>query len=267
MQRLGIIGGGAMGSAIIHGLIAKQTLEPSQIIVVETDQAKIDYFKQQAGVGVSPDSIQLAKDCDTIILAVKPHIQPVVAADLAPVVGPDHLLISIAAGVSLATLESWYTRSRVIRTMPNTPLQVGRGVTVFCPGKAATADDAQLLTGLFGVLGKTIQLPEHLFDAATAVSGSGPAYVYYLVEAMIDAGVMLGLSRSDATVMVTETFGGSVAMLQQTGAHPAKLRNDVTSPGGTTAAALYELEKAAVTGSIMRALQAAAQRSQELGKK
>lgn len=265
MQRLGVVGGGAMGSAIISGLLAKQYLSPQQIVLAEPDNSKTQYLERQYHIQTQTGCAQLAAVCDTIILAVKPHIQPAVARELGPLVGPDHLLVSIAAGVQLDNLETWYPHSRLVRVMPNTPLQVGRGVSVFCPGKNATAEDIREVAALFGNLGQVIQLPENQFDAATAVSGSGPAYVLYLVEAMIDAGVMLGLSRKDATLMVTETFGGTIAMLQHTGEHPAKLRNDVTSPGGTTAAALFELEKGAVSGIMMQALKAAALRCAELG--
>ncbi|HYH03180.1 MAG TPA: pyrroline-5-carboxylate reductase [Bacillota bacterium] len=266
MQRLGIVGGGAMGSAIISGLLAKQYLEPQQIVLVEPDSSKIRYFEERYHIQTKATYAEMAAVCDTIILALKPHIQPVVAEGLSLAVGTEHLLVSIAAGVPLQNLETWYPHSRLVRVMPNTPLQVGRGVSVFCPGRNATTEDIQEVAALFGNLGQVVQLPENQFDAATAVSGSGPAYVLYLVEAMIDAGVMLGLSRKDATLMATETFGGTIAMLQQTGEHPAKLRNDVTSPGGTTAAALFEFEKGAVSGIIMQALKAAALRSAELGK-
>ncbi|HEY8464521.1 MAG TPA: pyrroline-5-carboxylate reductase [Bacillota bacterium] len=266
MERLGIIGAGAMGAAIIKGLITKEYLKPQQLLLVETDPAKISYFEAHYQVGAKATYTELAACCDTIILAVKPHIQPIVAETLGPAVGSRHLLVSIAAGITVSTLDSWYPYSRVIRVMPNTPLQIGHGMSVVCPGKTASAADITTVVNLFSVLGKVIQLPESLFDAATAISGSGPAYVYYLVEAMIDAGVLLGLSRKDAELMVTETFSGAIALLQQTGEHPAKLRNEVTSPGGTTAAALFEFEKNAVAGIIMEALKAAAVRSAELGK-
>jgi pyrroline-5-carboxylate reductase len=267
MKNLGVIGGGAMGSAIISGLVAKAYLPAANLFLLETDPAKLRYFTEELKIQAVTSGAALAANCNTIILAVKPHILPDVARELAPVAGANHCLISIAAGVTLDNLENWFPAARVVRVMPNTLLRVGRGVSVFCPGKTATTADQQMAAQLFGALGQVFQLPERLFDAVTAVSGSGPAYVFYLVEAMIDAAVMLGLGRTEASQMVVETFAGSAAMLQQTAEHPAKLCNDVTSPGGTTAAALFELEKGAVTADIMRAVAAAAQRSKELGKK
>ena len=267
MQKLGVIGGGAMGAGIISGLIAKEYFSPRQVFLVEPDRSKHDYFRETLRIHIKDSLAELADSCDTFLLAVKPHIMPVVARELSPFLKPDHLLVSIAAGVSLQSLAEWFHDARIIRVMPNTPLRVGRGVSVYCPGEKATPADAEGVAKLFGALGRIIRIPENLFDAATAVSGSGPAYVFYLMEAMIDSGVMLGLGRNDAAMMVAETFAGAVEMMLQTGEHPAKLRNDVTSPGGTTAAALFEMEKNAVSGGIMCALTAAAERSRELGKK
>jgi pyrroline-5-carboxylate reductase len=265
MLNLGVIGGGSMGSAIISGLLAKAYLPATNLFLMETDRTKARYFETELRIRTVSAAAELAAECETIILAVKPHVIPELARDLAPVAGPRHCLISIAAGITLANLEKWFPDARIIRVMPNTLLRVARGVSVFCPGKAATAADQQLVAQLFGALGQTLQLPEHLFDAVTAVSGSGPAYVFYLIEAMIDAAVRLGIGRNDATRMVTETFAGSAALMQQTAEHPAKLRNDVTSPGGTTAAALFELEKSAVAAALQQAIEAAARRSKELG--
>jgi pyrroline-5-carboxylate reductase len=267
MQKLGVVGGGAMGAGIISGLIFKEYLAPRQIFLVEPDRNKHDYFRETLRIHIKDSLTELADSCDIVLLAVKPHIVPVVARELSPVLHQDQLLISIAAGVSLPSLAEYFPKLRIVRVMPNTPLRVGRGISVYCPGEKATAADTENVANLFGALGRVIRIPENLFDAATAVSGSGPAYVFYLIEAMINAGVMLGLSRNDAMIMVAETFAGAVEMMLQTGEHPAKLRNDVTSPGGTTAAALFELEKNAVSGAIMQALATAAERSRELGKK
>lgn len=267
MQNIGVIGGGAMGSAIINGLVAKGCVPKANLFLLETDPAKLAYFQDELQIQTVIAAQDLAGQCETIIVAVKPHIVPELARNLAPFVGAQHCLISIAAGVTLANLENWFPATRVIRVMPNTLLRVGQGVSVFCPGQFATTADQQLVTQLFGALGQAFPLPEYLFDAVTAVSGSGPAYVFYLIEAMIDAAVMLGIGRNEATRMVAGTFAGSAALMQQTAEHPAKLRNDVTSPGGTTAAALFELEKGAVAATLQQAVVAAARRSQELGAK
>jgi pyrroline-5-carboxylate reductase len=264
MRKLGVIGGGAMGSAIISGLLSQNCMAAKDIYLLETDQAKIRYFEENLKVATAPSTAALALECEFIVLAVKPQVLPEIARELGPVLGADHCLISIAAGITLNELAKWFPQARLIRVMPNTALRVGRGVSVYCPGQLATAADETLVTRVFGALGQVLRLAEKLFDAVTAISGSGPAYVFYLIEALTDAAVMLGLGRIEAEMMVAETFAGSVALLQQTGEHPAKLRNQVTSPGGTTAAALFELEKGAVAGSLQRAALAAAKRSQEL---
>jgi pyrroline-5-carboxylate reductase len=150
--------------------------------------------------------------------------------------------------------------------MPNTPAKIGKGVSAYALGKNTTAQDDQQVAALLGCVGKVIKVPEHLLDAVTAVSGSGPAYVYYFIGALIDAGVMIGLSRADATVLVTETVLGSAELMRETAEDPVKLMNEVTSPGGTTAAALFELQQGACAGIIMKAVLAAAQKSKELGR-
>jgi pyrroline-5-carboxylate reductase len=162
-------------------------------------------------------------------------------------------------------MEAYLPQTRIIRVMPNTPARFGKGISAYAPGRKASPADEAVVTGILEAVGKAVRVDENQMDAVTAVSGSGPAYLFYFAEAMIDAAVYLGLSRSNATLLVNETIAGAAEMLKS-GEHPAKLRNDVTSPAGTTAAALFEFEKGAVTGVVMNALIAAAQRSAELGK-
>jgi pyrroline-5-carboxylate reductase len=174
-------------------------------------------------------------------------------------------VVSIAAGVPLTVLESKLSKARLVRVMPNTPARIGKGVSAYTLGTNTTEDDDRQVQALLNCVGKVIKVPEHLLDAVTAVSGSGPAYVYYFIEALIEAGVMIGLSRTDATVLVTETVLGSAELMKETAEDPSKLRCEVTSPGGTTAAALFELQQGACAATIMKAVLAAAQKSKELG--
>ncbi|HBE76613.1 MAG TPA: pyrroline-5-carboxylate reductase [Firmicutes bacterium] len=266
MNKLGIVGGGAMGSALLKGIIDRGLFNPADVFMVETDPAKRDSLKTAYQINVTGDLEQMVANCQTFILAVKPNIVPRVLKELAAGVDGRFLVISIAAGISLTTLEDKLSEARVIRVMPNTPARIGKGISAYTLGKNATDEDDQQVKSILGCIGKAIKLPEHLLDAVTAVSGSGPAYVFYFLEAMIDAAVMIGLSRADATVLVTETALGSVELMRTTAEDPAKLRNDVTSPGGTTAAALYELQQGGCAGVIMKAIAAAAQKSKELGR-
>ncbi|HOL09783.1 MAG TPA: pyrroline-5-carboxylate reductase [Bacillota bacterium] len=267
MKRLGIIGGGAMGSAIIHGILTNNIITPEELFLLELDREKRNLLQQQYGLNLVESLQQLTQSCDTIILAIKPQVVPLLAAELKQYTSEAHLIISIVAGITLDYFENEIPLPRFIRVMPNTPAKIGKAVSVYCTGSKATGKDCQTTELIFGAIGTVLRLNESQMDAATAVSGSGPAYVFYLIEAMVDAGVMLGLTRNDSFNLVVGTFIGAAEMLRESGEHPAKLSNDVTSPGGTTAAALYELQQNAVAGSIMKALKAAAERSQALGRR
>lgn len=265
MEKLGVIGGGAMGAAIINGIVANGLVRPEQLFLVEPDRSRKALLQEQLGIQTMDSVPELAKNCWLLVLAVKPQIMPEVLSDLQGVVDSRHLLLSIAAGITLKYLEGWLPESRIIRVMPNTPARYGRGISAYAPGQAATAVDCAATEQLLTAVGKAVKVSESQMDAVTAVSGSGPAYLFYFAEAMIDAAVMLGLTRQQAVMLVVETLGGAVEMLRQSGEHPTVLRNEVTSPAGTTAAALFEMEKGALTGTVMQALMAASRRSKELG--
>ncbi|HEX3045452.1 MAG TPA: pyrroline-5-carboxylate reductase [Bacillota bacterium] len=265
MKQLGIIGGGAMGSALLKGIISRGLVRPENIFVVEVDPAKRARLEEEHHIHGVSNLSELTANCQILILAVKPNIIPRVLDELAGKVDEQYLVISIAAGITLNALESKLQKARVVRVMPNTPAKIGKGVSAYALGSKTIAGDDEQVTELLDCVGKVVKVPEHLLDAVTAVSGSGPAYVFYFIEAMIDAAVMIGLSRADAVVLVRETFLGSAELLRETAEEPAKLRNEVTSPGGTTAAALFELQQGACAGVIMKAVAAAAQKSKELG--
>lgn len=266
MTELGVIGGGAMGSALIKGIIKAGLILPDRVYLVEPDFSKLKALENNYKIQPLPGLPELVDTCRTILIAVKPQVLPGILQELKSRVTKNHLLISIAAGVPLAVLENAIPHARFVRAMPNTPAKIGKGVSTYCLGRGTTAVDSELVNSLLQCVGQVLQIPEHLMDAATAVSGSGPAYVYSFIEAFIDAGVMLGLSRDAAVLLVTETVLGSVELLKQTEEHPAKLRNEVTSPAGTTAAALFELDKGAFGAVIKQAVLAAAKRAAELAK-
>jgi pyrroline-5-carboxylate reductase len=268
LDKLGVAGGGGvMGTALINGVIKAGLLPAEEIYVVETDPLKLNKVQTEYGIRAKDSYAALASECRVIVIAVKPWVVPVVFKELGPKLDKSHLVLSIAAGVSLASLEGWVPKARFIRVMPNTPARIGKGISAYSLGTLATPQDKEIAEAIFGCLGKVLETPESQLHVITALSGSGPAYVYYLIEAFIDAGVMLGLNREAAALLVTETFSGSAELLKTTGEQPAKLRNDVTTPGGTTAAGLFELEKGAVTGTLMKAIVAATERSKQLAEK
>lgn len=256
-----------MGGALLTGIHRGGLPEATQLFLVEPDARKQEQYQSLSNLTMKASPAELTQSCEVLILAVKPQVLPAVLTEIAPVLTEAHLVISIAAGVKLATLESLLPKGRLSRVMPNTPARIGRGVSAYCLGRGANLNDGETVTAIFNCVGKVISIPEALFDAVTAVSGSGPAYVFYFIEAFIDVAVQLGLSRNAAEILVVETLLGAGEMLQKTGEHPAKLRNEVTSPGGTTAAALYTLERHGYAGILMEAVRAAADRSRELGAK
>ncbi len=266
MVELGVIGGGAMGSALINGVIRNGLISSDQIALVELDQARGQALKSSLGINLIESPEELVRNCRTIILAVKPLHLPGVLREIAFQCNEEHLLISIAAGIQLEGMEGLVPGSRCVRVMPNTPARIGKGVSAYCLGRKALSGDAEKVEAVLRCVGKVLRVTEDKLDAVTALSGSGPAYVYYFLDSLINAGVLLGLTRKDAAMLAVETVLGTAELLKSSGEHPHQLMNEVTSPGGTTAAALYELEKAAFAGIVMQAVQAAAVRSKELGK-
>jgi pyrroline-5-carboxylate reductase len=265
---LGIIGAGNMAEAIARGVIGSRLLQPSAILAADISQPRQAVFQQQLGIHAIADSVAVARQARMILLSVKPQHM----AELLPQIGreanPDSLFISIAAGIStnfietrLGTGKNW----RVIRTMPNTPMLVGEGIVAMARGKHASAGDAVAARKLFEAAAEVIDVTEDKLDAVTAVSGSGPAYVFYLVEQMIRAGTGLGLSPEEARKLSIKTAVGAAKMLAGSADTPVELRRKVTSPGGTTQAALTYMEQHDVANHLINAIKAAARRSSELG--
>lgn len=256
-----------MGSALLNGVIEAGMIKPESVFLMEIDPQKRDLLRERLGINLCGTVGELARECKTMVLAVKPQVLPAVLGEVETEITTEHLLISLAAGMSLSALEELIPQGRFVRVMPNTPARIRRGVTAYAVGKNVTTNEVEQVEAIFGCVGRVLSIPEHLMDAVTAISGSGPAYVYYMIEALIDSGVLLGLGREQAQTLALETFIGAAEMLKQTEEHPAKLRAEVTSPGGTTAAGILELEKAGVSGIVMTAAQAAARRSAELAQK
>ncbi len=266
-EKIGFIGGGRMAEALIKGMIQAGLTGGEQLYVVDPDQKRREFLHDTYGVHVFDKSDPVLA-AQIIILAVKPQIMALVLNEIGENVTGDHLLISIAAGIPLSFIESALPDSacRVIRVMPNTPALVLAGASALSPGKKATGEDLDQAAKIFDAVGKTVVMAESSLDAVTGLSGSGPAYVFSFIEAMIDAGVKVGLPRNEAETLVLQTVYGSVKLAMESGEHPAVLRAMVTSPGGTTIAGLHKLEKGGFQGMIMDAVEAATKRSRELGK-
>jgi pyrroline-5-carboxylate reductase len=255
-----------MGGAMIRGLLSTNTVKPGEIVVNEIDEARRAAVVREYGVVGATDVLDGVSGARAVVLAVKPQQFAGSAADIAAGLSDQTLVISIMAGVRIATIGNALAHTRVVRAMPNLPAQIGRGVVVWSAGASVSQDDLALAARLLGAVGVQVQVDaEKDIDAATAVHGSGPAYAYLVAEAWIDAAVGAGLARPLAEQLVRETMAGSIALWGESGKSPAELRHAVTSPGGTTAAALQALEEHKVRAAFGAAIQAALHRSRELG--
>jgi pyrroline-5-carboxylate reductase len=266
-QKIAFIGGGAMGEAIIGGMLARGIAQPQQITASDPVAARRTLMEERYGIRTTADNLSAVDQADIIVLAVKPQIAAAVTAELAGRLADDAFVLSIMAGVPVSQIQQSLAHDRIVRAMPNTPAQVNQGVTVWLATPHVTTAQRQQTELILSALGEQIAVEkEDFLDMQTGLGSSGPGFVFLILEAMIDAGVQMGFSRTDAQTIVLQTVAGSVALVQQTGLHPAELRNRVTSPGGTTAAGLYELEKAGLRAILADAILAAYRRSQELGK-
>jgi pyrroline-5-carboxylate reductase len=260
---IAVIGAGKMGEALVSGLLKAGT-SPDDLIITERYEERASELSQRYGVK-SVSNADAAHQADTIVLAVKPQDMDALLAELAPVVTPDHLIVTIAAGITTSAIERRLPAGvPVVRVMPNTPALVGEAMSAVAPGAHASAEHLDRAEALFRPVGRVVRLPETQLDAVTALSGSGPAYVFYLVEAMTDAGILLGLPRAVAHELIVQTVYGAAVMLRETGEHPVALREAVTSPAGTTISAIRELENHGVRAAFLAALEAARDRSREL---
>ena len=253
-----------MAEAILRGALASGFLRKEDVVVADVSPQRREAMAKTGATCVE-DNLVPAR-CRTILLAVKPQVMTAVLDQIAPALASDALVISIAAGVSTGAIDRRLAgRGRIVRVMPNTPMLVGAGMSALCAGPPATSDDLVWARGLFAASGQTVIVEESMMDAVTAVSGSGPAYFFYLIEAMIEAGVMEGLPSDVAATLAIATCDGAAKLLAQTGDKPAALRAKVTSPNGTTQRAIETMEIAGVKDALITAVRAAAARSRELG--
>ena len=260
------IGAGVMGEAMIKGLLHQQVLEPSSVTAADPRAERLDTLRQRYGIHTTTDNVKAAQGADALVLSVKPQVTGKVLSELSGHVDKTCLIVSIVAGVELRTISDRLRNERVVRSMPNTPGQIGQGITVWTAAPEVADAQRKQAETLLGALGDQIYANDETFlDMATALGGSGPAYVFLFMEALVDAGVHMGFARRDAEKLVTQTLLGSILYAQQSGLHPAQLRNQVTSPGGTTAAALHEMEKGGLRTVLSEGVWAAYRRSQALG--
>jgi len=270
-KKIAFIGSGAMAEAMISGLLKQNLAEPHHLLASDPRLERVEELQQKYQVQPFTDNNQAAKHADVVVLSVKPQRLTEVLSGLKSAVPPQALVLSIVTGATIAKISNGLDHKAVVRSMPNTPAQISQGITVWIPSPAVSQVQQEIASTILGALGEQVMVDDESYlDMATALSGTGPAYVFLFMEAMIDAGVHLGFSRRVSEQLVLKTIKGSVsyyeAINQKSEAHVAALRNQVTSPGGTTAEAMYFLEKAGFRTAISRAIWAAYQRSLELGK-
>ncbi|HEX4355094.1 MAG TPA: pyrroline-5-carboxylate reductase [Polyangiales bacterium] len=263
-QRIAFIGGGNMAAALIHGLLATHTTRADQLIACDVLPESLTRLRDRHGIQTSTDNAR-ARDAGVVVLSVKPQVFPTLLPELAPLLSERSLVISIAAGVPLQAIEAWLPKSRVVRAMPNTPALASAGATAIAPGERARDEDLAIARALFASVGRVVQVDEAQMDAVTALSGSGPAYVFLMAEAMIEAATKIGLPRDVATTLTLQTIFGAGKLLAESQDGAAELRRKVTSPGGTTAAGLEALEHGHFRALIEACLDAARARGAELG--
>jgi len=265
-HNIGFIGGGQMAEALIRGILNAGLARPDRLMVVEPDTARQEYLRQVYSLQTVRESATLASGSRILVLAVKPQVMGKVLAEYRGQITGQHLVISIAAGITIRSLAAGLgDEVRIIRVMPNTPALVLAGASALAPNSRATDEDLALAKQIFSAIGTCVEVSEPLLDAVTGLSGSGPGYVFAFIEALIDGGVLAGLPRPVAQQLVLQTVLGSAKLALETGEDPAVLRGRVTSPGGTTITGLQVLEESGFRGAVMTAVQAAAERSRELG--
>jgi len=264
--KISFLGAGKMATALARGFVNAKLVTARQLFAADPFDAARRHFAAETGAKTGVANLEAAKAANVLILATKPDQVAAALAEISGALTKKHLLISIAAGVTLAKLENNLPAgARVIRVMPNTPALVGAGASGFALGKNATASDGELAKKLLFAVGTAFQVKESLLDAVTGLSGSGPAYVYQFIEALSDGGVAAGLPRDIATKLAAQTVFGGAKMVLETGQHPGALKDQVTSPGGTTIEGIHELEKGKLRATVMSAVRAATEKSKKLG--
>jgi pyrroline-5-carboxylate reductase len=267
VPRIGFLGAGQMATALARGWLAAGLARPERVIASDPLPQARQAFTTETGVSATVNNRDVVTNSDLVVLAVKPQSMQGLLAEVRPTVTPRHLVVSIAAGITLRQLSDGLgAERRLVRVMPNTPCLVGASAAAYTSSEAATPEDVALVDRLMNAVGRAFPLPEHLLDAVTGLSSSGPAYVYVIIEALSDGGVRVGLPREVAATLAAQTVFGAAKMVLDTGLHPGVLKDRVASAGGTTIAGLHALERGGVRAALMDAVEAAARRATELGK-
>ncbi len=265
-KQVGILGTGNMGEALIHGLLHGHLCRPDQIFCSDVRPERLKVIREKYGVKTTSHNTEVVKQSEIIILSVKPQIMKQVVEEIAKYLDLSKLIISIAAGVPLDAIEACARKDlKLIRVMSNICVSVREGVSAIAGGKHALKEDLMMAKTIFDSVGKSLFIEEDLLDAVTGLSGSGPAYIFLIIDALADAGVKVGLSRDDALILAPQTVLGAAKMLIETGEHPGKLKDMVTSPGGTAIAGLHTLEEGGLRTTLINAVEVATQRSKALG--
>jgi pyrroline-5-carboxylate reductase len=265
-RRIAVLGTGKIGEALIKGLCTSGWRKPEEIVATDIHPERLQAIKERCGVETNGSNREAIKDAALIVIAVKPQDLPTLVQEIGDLVTSEQTVLSVAAAVKTASIEKHLSANvPVVRAMPNTPATVQEGMAGICAGAHATEEHMALAEEVLAHLGAVVRVHEDAMDAITAMSGSGPAYFAFLAEAMIEAGLLLGLSREISTQLVVQTMFGTAKLLRDEHIHPVELRENVTSPGGTTICAIRELERAGVRAAFLNAIQAAMERSRELG--
>ena len=264
--KIAFIGAGNMSEALVAGILKARLTESNQVFATDISKTRLEFLESRFNIRVGTDNLEAAHWADIIVLSVKPQVMGEVISGIKSKADSSRLFITVAAGYPIArVLKHLNAQPPVIRAMPNTPAVVLEGATALAPGPGVSTDQMQIAKGIFEAVGKAVVTEERLLDAVTGLSGSGPAYVYVMIEALADGGVRMGLPRHVAQVLATQTVLGTAKMILETGDHPGVLKDRVASPGGTTIAGLHKLEQGGVRATLMNAVEAATRRSQELG--
>lgn len=267
-KRLAFVGGGNMAEAMIRGLLAAKLMGPDDVFVSDVREDRLAYLQETYRVHISTSNAEVASKAEVLVLAVKPQIMGQVLDGLIDVVNGEMLIVSIAAGITTTFVADKFPGPvRVIRVMPNTPALVLEGASALTSGNRATPEDLEIAKRLFRAVGKVVIVDESLMDAITGLSGSGPAYIFLIIDALSDAGVKVGLSRDVSQLLAAQTVLGAARMVLETKKHPGELKDMVTSPGGTAIAGLHTLEQGGLRTTLMNAVEAATLRSKELGQR
>lgn len=264
---IGFIGSGNMGSAIIGGMISSKLIEPLHIMASDINQSSLDGLERQFGIKTTTDNKEVANQSNLLFLSVKPNIYPIIIKEIKDNIKESTIVVAIAAGQSIHTIESLFEKDvKIVRVMPNTPALVGEGMAAVSVNALVTKEETEDILAIFNSIGKAEVVGEYLMDAVTGVSGSAPAYVYMFIEAMADAAVAEGMPRPQAYKFAAQTVLGAAKMVLETGQHPGALKDQVCSAGGTTIAAVCELENKGMRNAVISAIRVCAEKSRELTK-